>query len=136
MRPIGAILALSLTAAACASAPPPPLAACPAGESEVRVAQLFLAASTKGRINERALRRFVDQEITPRFPNGVTVVDGGPQWTGKDDRLIRESAKVVLIALPAGGDAHDRVEAVRAAYRARFGLETFVVMPPPACMAV
>ncbi|MBI1199729.1 MAG: DUF3574 domain-containing protein [Phenylobacterium sp.] len=135
MKRLAAAIVLSLAAAACASAPPR-LAACPAGQSEVRVAQLFLGASSSGRISERALRRFVDQEITPRFPDGVSIVDGGPQWTGKDDVLIRESAKVVLIALPSAGDARAEVEAVRAAYRSRFRLDSFLVMPPPSCMAV
>lgn len=136
MMRLAAILALSLSAAACATAPPARIAACPAGESQIRVAQLFLGASTTGRLSERALRRFVDQEVTPRFPDGVSVVDGGPQWTGRNEGLIRDSAKVVLIALPDSGDARARVEAVRDAYRARFGLDSFVAIPPASCMAV
>jgi hypothetical protein len=128
-------LALALCLGACATGPYR-VAACPTGESQVRIAQLFLGASSHGRVSDRALRRFVDQEITPRFPDGVSVVDGGPQWTGKSDGLIRDSAKVVLIALPASGDAHRRVQAVRDAYRARFGLDSFVAIPPATCMAI
>jgi hypothetical protein len=135
MRRLAAAMLISLAAAACASAPPR-LAMCPAGQSEVRIAQLFLGAPATKRLSDRALRRFVDQEVAPRFPDGVSVVDGGPQWTGRNEDLIRESAKVVLLALPASGDAHARVEAVRAAYRARFGLESFVAVPPASCMAV
>ena len=135
MKRLIGLLAFALSASACATAPQR-IAACPAGESEVRIAQLFLGAPSTGRVSERALRRFVDQEITPRFPDGVSVVSGGPQWTGKSDGLIRDSAKVVLIALPAAGNAHRRVEQVRAAYRARFGLESFVAIPPATCMAI
>ena len=63
-------------------------------------------------------------------------MDGGGQWQGAENQLIREAAKVVLIVLPAKGDPHGQVEAVRAAYRTRFKQELVVVMPPPACVAL
>ena len=81
-------------------------------------------------------RKFVDAEVTPRFPDGVTVVDGGGQWSGEDNRLIREAAKVVLIVLPSKGDPAARVEAVRTAYKVRFNQDLVVVMPPPTCTAL
>ena len=133
MKRAGAlIVAMSLTA--CVSAPPKP--ACPAGQTQLRTAQLFLGAKAPVRLNEKDLRSFVAGEVTPRFPDGVTVVDGGGQWKGDDNRLIREAAKVVLIVLPAKGDPQAQVEAVRTAYRARFKQDSVVVMPPPACVAL
>ena len=87
-------------------------------------------------VSDSELRKFVDAEVTPRFPDGVTVVDGGGQWKGDDNRMIREASKVVLIVLPPKGDRHGRVEAVRTAYRTRFKQDSVVVMPPPACVAL
>ena len=126
------IVALSL--AGCASAPAK--LACPVGQTQLRTAQLFLGATAPARLNEQDLRRFVAVEVTPRFPDGVTVMDGGGQWKGADNQLIREAAKVVLIVLPARGDPMIKVEAVRTAYRARFKQESLVVMPPPACVGL
>lgn len=128
-----AILIAGLSLAGCATAPKP---ACPAGQSLVWTAQIFLGGKAPGRISDRDLRAFVDQEVTPRFPDGVTVVDGGGQWKGDDNQLIREAAKVVLIVLPPRRDAQAQVDAVRAAYRARFRQETVVLTPPPACVAL
>ena len=133
MKRAGALIAV-LALAGCASAPPK--LACPAGQTQLRTAQLFLAAKAPVRLNERDLRRFVAVEVTPRFPDGVTLVDGGGQWKGDDNRLIREAAKVLLIVLPATGDPLGKVEAVRIAYRTRFKQESVVVMPPPACVAL
>jgi len=132
MKRLGGLgsLIVVLGLAGCASSPPK--LACPTGQSELRTAQIFLGAA---KVSDSELRKFVDAEVTPRFPDGVTVVDGGGQWKGDDNRLIREASKVVLIVLPARGD-HGQVEAVRTAYRTRFKQESVVVMPPPACVAL
>lgn len=134
MRRAGTLVALAgLALAGCATAPK---LACPAGQAQMRTAQLFLEAKSPARLNDAALRRFVEQEVTPRFPDGVTMVAGGARWKGAGDRMIRDAAKVVLIVLPARGDPQANVEAVRAAYRTRFKQDSVVVMPPPACVAL
>lgn len=132
MRAAGAVI-LMLGLAGCASAPK---AGCPAGQSQMRTAQFFLGAKPPAKLNDRDLRRFVDREVTPRFPDGVTVLEGGGQWKGADNRLMREAAKMVLIVLPDSGDGHARVEAVRTAYRVQFKHDPVVVVPPPACVAL
>lgn len=132
MRALAAAI-LMLGLAGCAVAPKP---ACPAGQAQLRTAQLFLSARPPAKISDADIRRFVDAEVTPRFPEGVTVVDGGGQWKGDENRLIREAAKVVMIVLPEKGDPAGKVEAVRAAYRAKFRQDSVVVMPPPACVTL
>ena len=118
-----------------AAAPAAP--ACPAGQEHLRTAQLFLGRQAAGApIAAWDLQRFVEQEITPRFPDGVTVVDGGDQWKGSENKMIREASKVVLVVLPASGDTHHKVEAVRVAYRTKFKQNPVVVLPPPACTAL
>jgi hypothetical protein len=134
LRNLSAAAILMLGLAGCMSAPKP--LGCPAGQATLRTAQLFLGAKNAAVLNDRDLRRFVDQEVTPRFPDGVTVVDGGGQWKGSENKMIREAAKVVLVVLPAGGDTHGRVEAVRVAYRSKFKQEPVVILPPPACVAL
>ena len=132
MTRAGALIVV-LALAGCASQPK---LACPVGQSELRTAQIFLGAQAPTRVSDTEFRKFVDAEVTPRFPGGVTVVDGGGQWKGADNRMMREAAKVVLIVLPAKGDPHTRVEAVRSAYRVRFKQDSVVVLPPPACVAL
>ena len=143
MRRLGAIL-LVLALTGCGTIqemwkpkPRPAAAApaCPAGQENLRTAQLFLGRQAPGAaITPWELQRFVDQEITPRFPDGVTVLDGGAQWQGNENILIRDAAKVVLIVLPAKGDPQNRIEAVRAAYRQRFHQESVLVVTPPTCV--
>jgi hypothetical protein len=130
---IGLVVALSL--AACATSPPPP--ACPAGQERLRTAQLFFGRSAAGQpaVSDAAFRSFVDEELTPRFPDGLTVMDGGGQWRGPENKLIREASKVVLIVLPKRGDASRRIEAVRTAYKTRFRQESVLLITPSSCVS-
>lgn len=132
---VGVGMALSL--AACASRPPPPPPACPDGQQRLRTAQLFFGRHVGGKpaVSEAEFARFVDEELTPRFPDGLTVMDGGQQWRGPENKLIRESAKVVLIVLPKRGGASQRIEAVRGAYKTRFNQDSVVLITQAACVS-
>ena len=102
----------------------------------VRVSTEEQAATGHGlETQDKAVRAFVDQEISPRFPDGLTVLDGGGQWRGKEDRPIREASKVVMIVLPNGREASDRIEAVREAYKAKFHQESVLLVTAAACVS-
>ncbi len=134
MRRWVAIL-LALNLAGCAAVRPAP-SPCLAGQEHLRTAQLFLGRKAADwPVTEPELRRFVDQEITPRFPDGVTVLDGGGQWSGPQDQMMRDAAKVVMIILPAKGDILAKIDAVRAAYQTQFKQETVLQVTQPACVA-
>jgi hypothetical protein len=132
MRALGGLVA-ALGLAGCATLEAP---ACPAGQEHLRTAQLFLGGQAgSAAVPEAEIRTFVDREITPRFPDGVTVLDGGGQWRGAENQLIRQAQKVVLIVLPARRDTEGRLQAVRAAYQSRFRQDS-VVVTQDACVAV
>ncbi|MDB5475710.1 MAG: hypothetical protein JWP49_1221 [Phenylobacterium sp.] len=129
----GALL-LVLLLGSCATLPPK---GCPAGQERLRTAQLFFGhtAADQPRVTDRDFRRFVDEELTTRFPDGLTVLDGGGQWKGAENRRIREASKVVLIVLPKAGDPQDRLAAVKAAYKTRFKQDSELLVTPPACVS-
>ena len=127
--------ALALVTAGCAGLKHD---ACPAGQERLRTAQLFFGrnAGEKPRVSEADFRRYVDEELTPRFPDGLTVIDGGGQWKGEENKLIREAAKVVLIVLPNGSEQQPRLDAARAAYKTRFNQEAVMLITQPACVSI
>jgi hypothetical protein len=127
----------TLGLAACVTTPKPPAPACPAGQEARRTAQVFFGRNIgdKPGVSEADFRKFVDEQLTPRFPDGLTVLDGGGQWRGDENRLIRESAKVVMIVLPKGRDISGRLEAVRNAYKARFHQDSVLLITQAACVS-
>lgn len=79
-----------------------------------------------GTVTDDLWQDFLDREITPRFPDGLSVLavqgqwrDGGPG--GASERIVRERSRLVVILRPGRhADEERRVEAIRAAYRTRF----------------
>jgi hypothetical protein len=112
-------------------------AACPAGQEALKTAQLFFGRNIGGKpaVSQADFQRFMDAEVTPRFPDGLTVLEGGGQWRGSENQLIREAAKVVLIVLPRKGDAPARIDAVRTAYKKQFNQDSVLLITQPACVS-
>ena len=83
---------------------------------------------------------FVDVEITPRFPEGLTVLEAAGQWQEADGDIIEERSKVVLLLYPqaAREESHAEIEAIRAAYEQRFGQEAVLRAdePRPVCASL
>lgn len=130
--PITAALS-ALALGGCASLIGP---SCPAGQESMRTAQLFFGQNIGGErgVSEADFRKFVDEELTPRFPSGLTVLEGGGQWKGDENKLIREASKVVVLVLPNGIEANLKLNAARKAYKAKFNQESVLLVTQPACV--
>jgi hypothetical protein len=110
---------------------------CPAGQERLRRAQLFFGRSGPGaaQVSDADWRGFMDAELTPRFPDGLTVLDGGGQWRGSKNRMIREASKVVMIVMPRAADGEGRLVAARSAYKRRFHQDSVLLVTQPACVS-
>lgn len=100
-------------------------------------AELFFGRSIAagGEVSDADWTQFVRTEITPRFPDGLTMLDGAGQWRDSTGKIGRERSKVVVIAAPAASDLGARLNAIAAAYKARFRQESVGVVLLPACAA-
>ncbi len=77
------------------------------------------------RIDPETWRAFLDAEVTPRFPDGFSVLDAYGQWRGRESgRIGRLDSKVIVILHPDAPDARERVEALRRAFKTRFGQDS------------
>ena len=78
-------------------------------------------AQDKG-VSEAAWREFLDKEVTPRFPAGLSVMDVYGQWQGKGEAAPeRIRSKVLIIAYPATVANAARIQAIRAAWKQKTG---------------
>ncbi|MFD9728111.1 DUF3574 domain-containing protein [Streptomyces sp. NPDC059072] len=76
----------------------------------------------QGPVGEREFMRFLDREITPAFPEGLTVHDGYGQWRGSDGKAVRETSYEVVLLYPEkeAKERNARVERIRKAYEDQF----------------
>ena len=87
-------------------------------------------------VSEEEWSQFVAAEVTPRFPDGLTISDATGQWRGRGSGAIaREPSKRVEIVLPGAADDEDKLDAIVAAYKRRFRQESVVVILRPACIS-
>jgi hypothetical protein len=77
-------------------------------------------------ISDAEWESFLDAEITPRFPDGLTVISGDGQWQGENGQIVEEGSKIVILLYPSGAidESNAEIEAIRAAYEQRFHQES------------
>ena len=82
---------------------------------------------------------FLADTVTPRFPDGLTVLDARGQWFDTDQgRIYRESTLLLNVLVPADA-ASDGVAAIREVsdiYKERFEQQAVFHTALPACAHV
>jgi hypothetical protein len=69
-------------------------------------------------VTDAEFRAFVDEVITRRFPDGLTVVKGEGQFKAADGCLVKENSYVVTLLYPAESqkDGSHKIEIIRRLY--------------------
>ena len=78
----------------------------PLGSAFLRTTLYFGLNRPTGMVSDSQWRAFLRDEVTPRFPQGLTVWEANGQWQQSNGRISRERAKVLLLV-------HDDTPAVR-----------------------
>jgi Protein of unknown function (DUF3574) len=114
------------------------LLSCGGVQKPQQVAELMFGRKIPDRIavTEDEWTQFVDQEITPRFPDGLTVLSAAGQWRDpSSNKIVREPSKIVLIVLPGRAEDLARVNEIAQAYKTRFKQQFVGVIVRPACVS-
>lgn len=87
-----------------------------------------------GEVSERQFRRFLAAEVTPRFPDGLSVVDATGQFRD-GRRIVRERTKLVVLLVPAAVEAARKVAAIVKAYKTRFRQQSVLRTETAVCLS-
>jgi hypothetical protein len=137
MRVIRALALMAFVSALTGGSANAQPAECRVGKSQ-QVAELMFGRNIGDRIgvSEAQWARFVDREITPRFPDGLTVFDTRGQWRDTErNRIVREPSKLVQIVLPGKAEDAERLNEIAAAYKSRFRQQSVGVIVRGACVS-
>ena len=97
------------------------------GETWVRT-ELFFGTDKPGPdVTDYQFQRFINDTVTPRFPDGLTVLAGNGQWKDKaSGKIVRERSKVLIIVYPvdAADDSSRMLEEIRSKYEKQFQQES------------
>jgi hypothetical protein len=88
--------------------------------------------ATKG-VSEAAWRDFLDKEVTPRFPDGLSVLDVYGQWQSKRETTPeRLRTKLLVIDYEDTAENRARIAQIRASWKQRTGDESVMKVTVPA----
>jgi hypothetical protein len=147
MRPVWPTVVLALALAGCAHQP---AASTPAAVAPTLSGDSAHPGQTKGwvdtklyfglgladapdkGVSEAQWRDFLDKEVTPRFPAGLSVVDVYGQWQGKNQRAPeRLRSKMLIIDYPDIQENRDKIEAIRTAWKQQTGDQSVLRVTEP-----
>jgi hypothetical protein len=95
----------------------------------------FGAAKPGGTVAPAEWSRFLDEWVTPRFPEGLTVWQASGQWRGADGRIVEEPSRVLNL-IHAGATVDERkVEEISGEYKRRFQQEAVLRTRGAVCVS-
>ena len=89
--------------------------------------ELFFGTAIRGGgvVTDEQFRVFLDSEITPRFPLGLTILTGYGQFLNSTGVIQQERSFVLILLYPQSShDSNRRIEEIRALYKAKFNQES------------
>jgi hypothetical protein len=97
------------------------------GERFARTELFFGSAKPDGsEVTTEEFQQFVDDEITPRFPDGLTLLMGLGQFRGSSGVIVQERSMLLILLYPVETrqDSSVKIEQIREAYKQLFQQES------------
>jgi uncharacterized protein DUF3574 len=110
-----------------------------AGSLDFARTELFFGtAKPVGVVTEDEFFDFVDQEVTPRFPDGLTVVRAEGQFRGGNGEVIKEDSFVLILLHPLEDFRENsrKINTIRRLYRMQFQQESVLRVDDPFAVRV
>lgn len=97
---------------------------------ELIEADLFFGRNLPGGklISEEQFQTFVDRVIKPRFPAGLTILDGNSQFENSTGNIIQEPSKVVRLLLKDTVENELALDEIIKAYKEQFERESVLLV--------
>ncbi|MBS0910338.1 DUF3574 domain-containing protein [Tatumella sp. JGM118] len=108
---------------------------CVHGSVQVQTTLWFgLSRAHGSNIPEKAWQAFIDNDVTPRFKDGLSVYNAKGQWLGDDGHLARENSKALMLIHSADKENDQKIEQLRQIYKQRFEQESVMRVDNNVCV--
>ena len=112
-----------------------------------------LSKSDRSTVTEREFQQFVNREVTPRFPEGLTLLSGSGQFKNSSNKIVKEPANLLILIYPvdrlspsdtepktvrevwALPNRTQKIEQIRNAYKLAFKQESVLRSDELACVS-
>lgn len=94
-----------------------------------------LSRATGPDITEAKFQNFIDTEVTPRFPDGLTLLSGIGQFRDSTETTVQEGSKLLILLYPFNKDNNLAVEEIRTEYKDDFQQESVLRVDERSCVS-
>lgn len=106
-----------------------------ASAPQLRTTLYFGLQRPKGAVSELEWQIFLRDEVTKRFPDGLTVWEADGQWRDSTGAIGHERSKVLLLVHPDTAVARQAVQALIESYRRTFDQQSVLWESSRVCVA-
>lgn len=92
-----------------------------------------LSRSSGPDVTEAEFQSFIDDQVTPRFPDGLTLLSGNGQFKDSSGVIVQEKSKLLVLLYPFSRDNSALVEEIRAEYKAMFQQQSVLRVDEEMC---
>lgn len=86
-------------------------------------------------VGENEWAAFLDEKVTSRFPDGLSVFTARGQWRHDTGRIARETSKMLVILYQPSAENEAAIEAIRDAYKQSFDQESVMRLDSASCVS-
>jgi Protein of unknown function (DUF3574) len=107
------------------------------GSLFVRTELLFGLQKPDGtEVTDAEFQIFINREVTPRFPDGLTLLTGQGQFKNSQGIIIREKSRLLVLLYPIERETNSNknVEHIREAYKSNFKQESVLRADNRSCV--
>lgn len=111
---------------------------CPVEGNNMSKVELYfgLDIPSGGSVEPVEWQKFIDDVITPKFPDGLSIDKISGQWQdAKTDETIKEESRMVMILYKASPEAEQAIEDIRATYKSQFQQDSVMRLNEMNCVS-
>lgn len=86
-------------------------------------------------VSEAEFQAFVDEVVTPRFPDGLTLLSGAGQFRGSSGAVVKEPSKLLILFYPWSNARNRSIERIRTLYKQAFQQEAVLRVDDESCVS-
>ncbi len=86
-------------------------------------------------VTELEFKQFIDSKVTPRFPEGLTLLSGNGQFKDAAGNIVKEGSKLLILLYPFSIPSSKLVDEIRHDYKERFRQESVLRIDDVSCVS-
>ncbi|WP_019498821.1 DUF3574 domain-containing protein [Pseudanabaena sp. PCC 6802] len=110
----------------------------PSASPFIRTELFFGSLKPNGsEVNDLEFQKFINNEVTPRFPDGLTILFGLGQFKNSRGTIVKENSRLLVLLYPIDrqDDSSQKIEQIRKIYKCKFQQESVLRSDNRSCVS-